>query len=142
MLTYPAHQAADILFCAANVVPVGLDQLPHLETTRAIARRFNDRYSPLFPEPQALLSDTPMLHGLDGRQMSRSRGNSIALADTAEGAAHAIRRAPTDSEHRITYEPERRPGVAALLELYAATCATHPHTLAERIGTAGAGRLN
>jgi len=77
MLTYPVHQAADILFCQANLVPVGLDQLPHLETTRLIARRFNERYGaepPLFPEPDALLTDTPMLAGLDGHKMSKTRG--------------------------------------------------------------------
>ena len=56
MFTYPAHQAADILFCKANLVPVGQDQLPHVELTRLIARRFNERYGPVFPEPGALLS--------------------------------------------------------------------------------------
>jgi len=64
MLTYPVHQAADILFCQATVVPVGADQLPHVEQTRAIARRFNRRYAPdcpVFPEPEALLSDAPVL---------------------------------------------------------------------------------
>ncbi len=62
MFTYPVHQAADILFCKATAVPVGKDQLPHLELARLIARRFNRRYSPdaaLFPEPAALLSDAP-----------------------------------------------------------------------------------
>src|SRR6476619_457638 len=64
MFTYPAHQAADILFCHANLVPVGKDQLPHLELTRTIARRFNERYSPdapYFPEPEALLSRAPLV---------------------------------------------------------------------------------
>jgi tryptophanyl-tRNA synthetase len=101
MLTYPVHQAADILFCQANLVPVGLDQLPHIETTRLIARRFNERYagrSPLFPEPDALLSDTPMLAGLDGTKMSKTRGNGIALQATDAQTAAVIRRAPTDSE--------------------------------------------
>ena len=59
MLTYPVHQAADILFCHADVVPVGRDQLPHLELTRTIARRFNERYGPCFPSPTALLSEAP-----------------------------------------------------------------------------------
>jgi tryptophanyl-tRNA synthetase len=66
MLTYPVHQAADILFCRATIVPVGADQLPHVEQTRAIARRFNRRYAsgcPIFPEPEALLSDAPILLG-------------------------------------------------------------------------------
>src|SRR5580692_4317145 len=79
MLTYPVHQAADILFCKANLVPVGQDQLPHLEITRVIARRFNERYGPVFPVPDALLSDVPLLLGTDGTKMSKSRGNTIPL---------------------------------------------------------------
>ena len=83
MLTYPVHQAADILFCKANLVPVGQDQLPHLEIARLIARRFNDRYGqPVFPVPDALLSAAPLLLGTDGTKMSKSRGNAIALADS------------------------------------------------------------
>ena len=77
MYTYPVHQAADILFCKGNVVPVGKDQLPHVELTRVIARRFNERFAigqPVFPEPQPLLSPAPLIHGLDGNQkMSKSR---------------------------------------------------------------------
>ena len=84
MYTYPVHQAADILFCKGNVVPVGKDQLPHLELTRKIARRFNQRFCqtgpPVFPEPDALLSDAPKILGLDGAQkMSKSRGNAVML---------------------------------------------------------------
>jgi tryptophanyl-tRNA synthetase len=78
MYTYPVHQAADILFCKRNVVPVGRDQLAHLELTRKIARRFNQKYCtptmPLFPEPEPLLSNAPKILGLDGSQkMSKSR---------------------------------------------------------------------
>jgi tryptophanyl-tRNA synthetase len=144
MLTYPVHQAADILFCHANVVPVGLDQLPHLETTRLIARRFNERYatrSPLFPEPDALLTATPMLAGLDGTKMSKSRGNGIALQATEDETAAMIRRARTDSERRITYDPIARPAVANLLDLLAAASDADPHQLADEIGNGGAGRL-
>jgi tryptophanyl-tRNA synthetase len=144
MLTYPVHQAADILFCRANLVPVGLDQLPHLETTRLIARRFNERYggqSPPFPEPDALLTDTPMLAGLDGQKMSKTRGNAIALQATADQTAAMIRRAPTDSERRITYDPVARPAVANLLELLAATTGKDSGQLADEIGDGGAGRL-
>ena len=68
LLTYPVHQACDILFCKGNVVPVGRDQLPHIELTRTIARRFNNRYGKVFPEVDALLSDVPLLPGLDGRK--------------------------------------------------------------------------
>jgi tryptophanyl-tRNA synthetase len=144
MLTYPVHQAADILFCQATLVPVGLDQLPHLETTRLIARRFNERYGseqPLFPEPDALLTDTPLLAGLDGQKMSKTRGNGIALEATEDQTAAVIRRAPTDSERRITYDPIARPAVANLLDLLSATTGTDPRQLADEIGEGGAGRL-
>src|SRR6202012_5989614 len=92
MLTYPVHQAADILFCKANLVPVGQDQLPHLEITRTVARRFNRRYgTPVFPVPDALLSAAPPLLGTDGTKMSKSRGNAIALAATADETAPLLR---------------------------------------------------
>ncbi len=94
MFSYPVHQAADILFCHANLVPVGKDQLPHLEIARTIARRFNERYSPAepyFPEPEALLSAAPLLLGLDGTKMSKSRNNSVPLRATAGQTAQADR---------------------------------------------------
>ena len=144
MLTYPVHQAADILFCHANLVPVGLDQLPHLETTRLIARRFNERYGDgeaLFAEPDALLSDTPMLAGLDGRKMSKTRGNGIALRATDAETAELIRRAPTDDDRFVTYDPLRRPAVANLLDLLAAVTGRNPSHLAVEIGNGGAGGL-
>lgn len=124
LLTYPVHQAADILFGHANLVPVGRDQLPHLETARLVARRFNERYAhgrPVFEEPEALLSDTPLLLGTDGVKMSKSRHNSIALRDTADTTASLLRSARTDSERTVTYEPGRRPEVANLLRI-AALC--------------------
>ncbi|MEO6879856.1 MAG: tryptophan--tRNA ligase [Mycobacteriaceae bacterium] len=144
MLTYPVHQAADILFCHANLVPVGLDQLPHLETTRLVARRFNERYGDgenVFDEPDALLTDTPMLAGLDGAKMSKTRGNGIALRATEDETAATIRRAPTDSERRITYDPLSRPTVATLLDILAAVTGGDPTGLAQEIGDGGAGRL-
>lgn len=141
LLTYPVHQAADILFCHANLVPVGLDQLPHLELTRLVARRFNAQYGPLFPVPDPLLSATPLLPGLDGTKMSKSRGNAIALAATDDETARLIRRAPTDAERLITYEPVRRPGVATLLDLLAAARGEPPPAVAEQIGAGGAARL-
>lgn len=144
MLTYPVHQAADILFCHANLVPVGLDQLPHVETTRLIARRFNERYAPhdrMFPEPDALLTDTPMLAGLDGLKMSKTRGNGIALSATEDETAAMIRRAPTDSERHISYHPLSRPAVANLLNLLAAVSGEDPQRLADEIGDDGAARL-
>ena len=76
LFTYPVHQAADILFCHANLVPVGKDQLPHVELTRLIARRFNERYAggaAVFAEPEALLGAAPVLLGTDGTKMSLSK---------------------------------------------------------------------
>lgn len=145
MFTYPAHQAADILFCKGNLVPVGQDQLPHLELTRTIARRFNDRYPaggrPVFPEPEALLSAAPLLLGTDGTKMSKSRGNSIALAATADETAKLIRGAKTDADRHITYDPETRPEVSGLVLLAALCQGRDPHRVAEEIGTAGAAAL-
>jgi tryptophanyl-tRNA synthetase len=141
MLTYPVHQAADILFCRANVVPVGLDQLPHIETTRLVARRFNERYEPVLPEPEALLSTTPLLLGVDGDKMSKSRGNGIALSASDDETAAVIRRAPSDSHRLITYDPPNRPLVANMLDLLSAVTGEAPDDAAHRIGLGGADRL-
>jgi tryptophanyl-tRNA synthetase len=121
MLTYPVHQAADILFCKGNLVPVGQDQLPHLETTRVIARRFAERYGPVFPVPDALLSDAPLLLGTDGGKMSKSRANSIPLSASADETARIIKAAKTDPIREISYDPGRRPEVSNLV-LLASLC--------------------
>jgi tryptophanyl-tRNA synthetase len=141
MFTYPVHQAADILFCKANLVPVGKDQLPHQEITRTIARRFNDRYAPVFPVPDALLSQVPNLLGIDGQKMSKSRGNAIALSATADQTARLIRRARTDAHRHITYEPATRPEVSNLVLLAALCQDLDPHQVAEDIGAGGAAAL-
>ena len=141
MYTYPVHQAADILFCRGNVVPVGQDQLPHLEVTRTIARRFNERYGPVFPEPEALLSAAPLLLGTDGAKMSKSRGNSVALSADEDTTARLIKGATTDAERHITYDPEGRPGVAGLVLLAALCLDRDPHAVAEEIGGGGAAAL-
>jgi tryptophanyl-tRNA synthetase len=144
MFTYPAHQAADILFCKANLVPVGRDQLPHLELTRTIARRFNDRYGDgglVFPEPDALLTSAPALLGTDGGKMSKSRGNAIALGATADETARLIRGARTDADRHITYDPGLRPEVAGLVLLTALCQDRDPRAVAEEIGAGGAAAL-
>jgi len=144
LLTYPVHQAADILFCHSRIVPVGRDQLPHLELTRAIARRFNSRYAAghdVFPEPEALLSDVPLLLGTDGTKMAKSKGNVINLRDSADETAARVRLARTDSERRITFEPDRRPEVANLLTIAALFLERSPESLAEEIGDGGARAL-
>jgi tryptophanyl-tRNA synthetase len=144
MLTYPVHQAADILFGHANLVPVGKDQLPHIELTRRIARRFNERYSPIVPyfdEPEALLGSVPLLLGTDGQKMSKSRGNAIPIGATADETAALIRAATTDAERQITYEPERRPHVANLLVLAGLCLDRQPGELAAEVGGGGAAAL-
>jgi tryptophanyl-tRNA synthetase len=145
MYTYPVHQACDILFCKGDVVPVGKDQLPHLEMTRTIARRFNDKFAkknPIFPEPSALLSKTPSIAGLDGNQkMSKSRNNAIYLSATADETAKLIKKAKTDSQRFVTYDPENRPEVANLLSLISLCTHEAPESIAERIGDGGAGML-
>src|SRR5271166_6571711 len=136
MFTYPVHQAADILFCHANLVPVGRDQLPHLELTRTIARRFNDRYSPgapYFPAPSGLLSAAPLLLGTDGQKMSKSRNNSVPIRATADQTVRLLATAKTDSERFIAYDPERRPEVANLLLLTAMSRQTTPEAVAADI---------
>ena len=144
LLTYPVHQACDILFCKANVVPIGKDNLPHVEITRTIARRFNERYAkknPVFPEPAAILSDAPEIPGLDGRKMSKSYGNSIMLGATAEETAKLIKKSPTDSERMITFDPVNRPQVSALLTTAGLTSGRDPREIAEDIGNGGGGAL-
>ena len=148
LLTYPVHQAADILFCKANVVPVGKDQLPHLEQTRVVARRFDERYgragdksAPVFPAPDALLSEVPSLLGTDGTKMSKSKGNVIELRMSADDTARAIKRAVTDSERHITYDPTNRPEVSNLVLLAALTTGRDPQAIAEEVGDGGSGTL-
>lgn len=96
LLTYPVLQAADILVYKANAVPIGEDQLPHLELTREIARRFNQLYGETFPEPEPLLSSTPRLPGLDNRTMHTSYGNAIYLKDSPEETARKVMSMYTD----------------------------------------------
>ena len=141
LLTYPVHQACDILFCKGNVVPVGKDQLPHIELTRTIARRFNDRYGKVFPEPDAVLSDAIEVPGLDGRKMSKSYHNGISLSMTAEETAKLIRKSPTDSDRNITYDPANRPGVSALLTTAALCSGRTEQDIAAEIGNGGGGAL-
>jgi tryptophanyl-tRNA synthetase len=141
MLTYPVHQAADILFCRANLVPVGKDQLPHVQIARAVARRFSERYADLFPVPDALLSAAPNLLGTDGQKMSKSRANSIALGATADETARLIKRAKTDEIRSVSYDPVSRPEVASLV-LVAALCqGRDPAELAASVGNGGSAAL-
>ncbi|MEW6508357.1 MAG: tryptophan--tRNA ligase [Bacteroidota bacterium] len=98
-LGYPVLQAVDILLYKGEVVPVGEDQLPHIEITREIARRFNQQYSPenpVFPEPEGKITQFARLPGLDGKRMSKSIGNTIFLSDAPEVIVQKLRKAVTD----------------------------------------------
>jgi len=97
LLAYPVLQAADILMVKGDCVPVGKDQLSHIELTREIARRFNDSFGPVFPVPEGLIGDVPTLPGIDGAaKMGKSLGNAIFLTDDAETVTKKVMRMYTD----------------------------------------------
>lgn len=154
LLTYPVHQAADILCAQANLVPVGQDQLPHLEQTRVVAKRFNKRYPErdaagnkvkdsrgVLPLAQALLGRGSMILGTDGQKMSKSRHNTVELGASAEETAKIIKKAVTDSNREITYDPVGRPEVANLLLIASLCTGQSPEDLAAEIGSGGGGAL-
>jgi tryptophanyl-tRNA synthetase len=143
MYTYPVHQAADILFCKSDVVPVGKDQLPHIEMTRTIAKRFNKKFKTnVFRLPVGLLSEVPMILGLDGSQkMSKSRNNTIMLKASEDETNKLIKSAKTDSNRFIEYDPVNRPEVANLLRISSLCLNQTPESIANEIGNQGAGKL-
>jgi tryptophanyl-tRNA synthetase len=112
LLGYPVLQAADILIYKAQRVPVGADQVPHIEITREIARRFNSLYGEIFPEPQPLLTEIPKIPGLDGRKMSKSYGNAVFLSDAPKEVERKLSRMMTDParvKRTDPGEPEKCP---------------------------------
>ncbi len=111
-LGYPLLQTADIIIYRARYVPVGIDQVPHLEMSREIARRFNYLYRDIFPEPEALLTEFPKVPGVDGRKMSKSYGNAIYLSDDPGAVEHKILTMMTDparKRRRDVGNPELSP---------------------------------
>jgi tryptophanyl-tRNA synthetase len=110
-------QAADILIYKADTVPVGKDQLPHIEMTREIARRFNRLYGEIFPEPQALLGEFPYIFGIDGRKMSKSYGNHIELADPPEVVRQKVSAFFTDP-HKIRRNDPGRPEMCPVFAMH------------------------
>ena len=104
-LGYPVLQAADIIMYKAQGVPVGVDQVPHVEITREIARRFNFLYGPVFPEPEAILTQTPKILGLDRRKMSKSYGNAIFLSDTPDQVQVKVMQMITDPQRARRSDP-------------------------------------
>jgi tryptophanyl-tRNA synthetase len=116
-LGYPVLQAADILVYNASVVPIGIDQMPHLELTREIARRFNGLYGKVFSEPEALMDQVPKLLGTDNRKMSKSYQNFISLDDSDDLISKKIRSMITDPE-RIKLSQKGRPEVCNVFSYY------------------------
>ncbi|WP_459775132.1 tryptophan--tRNA ligase [Aquifex pyrophilus] len=106
-LGYPVLQTADILVYKGEAVPVGEDQLPHIELSREIARRFNRLYGKVFPEPKALLTETPKIPGTDGRKMSKSYGNAVFFADTKEEVEKKVMKMFTDPQKIRKNDPGR-----------------------------------
>ena len=116
-LSYPVLMAADILIINADVVPVGEDQLPHLELTREIVRRFNNFYGNYFKEPRELLSKSTRVPGTDGRKMSKSYGNAIFLSDDRKTIAKKIRQMITDPS-RIHITDPGHPEICNVFSFY------------------------
>lgn len=109
-LLYPVLQTADIILYKANAVPVGHDQLPHIELSREIVRKFNTLYpgrgkKPVFPEPMAKLTPVPKLLGLDGRKMSKSYGNAVMLSDTRDDVVNKLKPMKTDEKRKRLTDP-------------------------------------
>ncbi len=117
LLGYPLLQAADILMYKPKWVPVGVDQVPHIELTREVARRFNNTWAPVFSEPQAMLTQIPKVPGTDGRKMSKSYDNAVYLADSAEEIAAKIRPMVTDPARKRRSDPGN-PDVCPVFDLH------------------------
>ncbi len=123
LFDYPVLMAADILLYDAKVVPVGEDQLQHLELTRTLARKFNSKFGKTFTEPKPLLTDTPRVMSLDNpaKKMSKSSpAGCVFLDDSPEAIKDKVKRAVTDSETVIRYDAQAKPAVSNLLRIYAA----------------------
>jgi tryptophanyl-tRNA synthetase len=116
-LGYPLLQTADIIIYRAKYVPVGVDQVPHLEISREIARRFNNLYREIFPEPDALLTEFPKVPGVDGRKMSKSYDNAIYLSDTPKEVEHKILTMTTDPA-RIRRKDTGNPELSPVFQLH------------------------
>jgi len=114
----PFHiQAADILMYKARYVPVGIDQVPHIELTREVARRFNNTWGEIFPEPDAKLTQIPKVPGTDGRKMSKSYGNAIYLADSPAEITAKVRPMVTDPARKRRSDPGN-PEICPVFDLH------------------------
>jgi len=123
LFDYPVLMAADILLYDAKFVPVGNDQLQHLELTRTLARKFNSRFGKAFTEPEALLTETPRVMSLGDpkKKMSKSQPDTcIFIDDTPEAIRGKVKHAVTDSSSEVKYDPANKPGISNILSVYAA----------------------
>jgi tryptophanyl-tRNA synthetase len=105
LVGYPVLMASDIVLYKGELVPVGEDQLPHLELTREIVRRFNGIFGPTFPEPRAMLTETPLVLGTDRQKMSKSLNNHVELAATPEETTERVKRMVTDPDRPYRNQP-------------------------------------
>ena len=141
-LGYPVSQTADITFCDADIVPVGEDQVPHIELSRKIVRRFNDLYGggePVICVPAALVGDTPRLAGLDGNQkMGKSLGNAIYLSDDAASVSEKVRNAVTDM-NRIRVTDKGNPDICNVSAYHKAFNAAEHENVCEMCRSASIG---
>jgi tryptophanyl-tRNA synthetase len=141
-LGYPVLQAADVLVYKASAVPVGIDQAPHIELAREIARRFNGTYREVFPEPRTLLTDSPKVVGTDGRKMSKSYGNAVYLTEEPAEIDRKLSRMVTDPRRARRTDPGDPNDCPAYLSFHRLYCTPEELTWVEQgCRTAGIGCL-
>jgi tryptophanyl-tRNA synthetase len=141
-LGYPLLQSADILIYKADAVPVGEDQVPHVELTREVARRFNHLYGPVFPEPKVLLTQTPRIPGTDGRKMSKSYNNAVYLKDPPDVVREKIKPMITDPARKRRIDPGD-PEICPVFDLHKAFSTVETRDwAAQGCRTAGIGCLD
>jgi tryptophanyl-tRNA synthetase len=142
LLGYPLLQSADILMYKTKWVPVGIDQAPHVELTREVARRFNNAFGPVFPEPDVKLTEIPKVPGTDGRKMSKSYGNAIQLSDPSDVIRQKIRPMVTDPARKRRSDPGN-PDICPVFDLHKIfTPDDERQTVATNCRTAGFGCLD
>jgi tryptophanyl-tRNA synthetase len=142
LLGYPLLQAADILMYKPKWVPVGVDQAPHVELTREVARRFNHTFGPVFPEPDVKLTEIPKVPGTDGRKMSKSYNNTIELSDTSDAITRKIRPMVTDPARKRRSDPGN-PDICPVYDLHKIfTPSSDRQAVATGCRTAGIGCLD
>ena len=141
-LGYPLLQSADIIVYKADAVPVGEDQVPHVELTREVVRRFNHLYGPVFPEPKTLLTEVPRVPGTDGRKMSKSYGNAVFLKDPPDVVRQKIKPMVTDPARKRRTDPGN-PDICPVFDLHKAFSSRETQDwAAQGCRTAGIGCLD